>query len=194
MAVNSEPRRSDATRESIRAAARERFATDGYQRATIRAIAADAGIDPAMVMRYFGNKELLFAAAAAIDVRIPDLSAVPRERLGLALAEHFLDRWDGDDTLVALLRSALTHPAAAERAREIFTDQITAAVARVVADPAQARTRAGLVASQVLGAAVCRFVLRFPPMVDIPRDELVGWLGGTLQRYLTGDAADGSAG
>jgi AcrR family transcriptional regulator len=185
MPANTEPKRSEATRDAIRSAARQRFATDGYQRATIRAIAADAGIDPAMVMRYFGNKELLFAAAASIDVRMPDLAQVPRERLGITVAEHFLNRWTDDDTLVALLRSALTHPAAAERVREIFADQIATSVAQVVTDPSQARTRAGLVASQVLGAALCRFVLRFPPVVDIPRDELVGWLGGTLQRYLT---------
>ena len=67
-------RRSDRTRAAILAAARERFAADGYERATIRAIAADAAIDPAMVMRYFGNKEKLFAAAAEFDLRLPDLS------------------------------------------------------------------------------------------------------------------------
>ena len=190
MPTNLDPKRSDATKRAIRSAARERFAAEGYQRATIRAIAADAGIDPAMVMRYFGNKEQLFAAAAQIDVRMPDLSAVPRENLGVTVAEHFLNRWgEGDDTLVALLRSAMTHPAAAERAREIFADQITVAAAGVVSDPAEARTRAGLVASQVLGMAVCRFVLRFPPIVDIPRAELIAWLGGTLQRYLTGTVA-----
>jgi AcrR family transcriptional regulator len=187
MPSNAEPKRSDTTRDAIRSAARERFAADGYERATIRAIAADAGIDPAMVMRYFGSKERLFTAAASIDVRIPDLTAIPRERLGVTMAEHFLNRWGGDDeTLVVLLRSALTHQAATERIREIFADQIAASVARVVDDPDEAATRAGLMASQVLGAALCRFVLRFPPMVDIPRDELIEWLGGTLQRYLTG--------
>jgi len=66
------PRRSDATRAAILAAARERFAADGYERATIRAIAETAGIDPAMVMRYYGSKEKLFATAADFDLRLPD--------------------------------------------------------------------------------------------------------------------------
>src|SRR5262245_18351681 len=65
-------RRSDATRAAILAAARERFAADGYERATIRAIAADANIDPAMVMRYYGSKERLFAAAAELELHLPD--------------------------------------------------------------------------------------------------------------------------
>ena len=67
------PRRSDATKAAILAAAREQFAASGYQAATIRAIAAAAAIDPAMVMRYFGNKEALFAAAAEFDLRLPDV-------------------------------------------------------------------------------------------------------------------------
>src|SRR5215217_9333010 len=99
-------RRSDATRAAILAAARERFSSDGYERATIRAIAADARIDPSMVMRYYGNKEKLFAAAAEFDLRLPDLTAVPRETLGARLAGHLVDRWEKDDTLMALLRAA----------------------------------------------------------------------------------------
>lgn len=75
-------------------AARERFATEGYERATVRAIAADAGIDPAMVMRYFGSKERLFAAAAEFDLRLPDLAAVPADEIGAVLVGHFLDRWE----------------------------------------------------------------------------------------------------
>ena len=74
------PRRSDATRAAILAAAREQFAAGGYQAATIRAIAAAAGIDPAMVMRYYGNKEGLFAAAAEFDLRLPDLSGAAAQR------------------------------------------------------------------------------------------------------------------
>src|SRR5262249_59852032 len=85
-------RRSDGTRAAILKAARERFAADGYERATIRAIAQDAAIDPSMVMRYYGNKEKLFAAASEFDLDLPDVSAVPRERLGAVLVGHLLDR------------------------------------------------------------------------------------------------------
>src|SRR5215213_11453234 len=107
------PRRSDATKAAILRAAREQFASSGYQGATIRAIATAAGIDPAMVMRYFGNKEKLFAAAAEFDLRLPDLSDMPRKDVGAALVEHFLNRWEDDETLMALLRTGVTNEAAA---------------------------------------------------------------------------------
>ncbi|MGI5524713.1 TetR family transcriptional regulator [Micromonospora sp. CA-259024] len=180
------PRRSDATRAAILRAARERFAADGYERATIRAIAADARIDPSMVMRYYGSKEGLFAAAAEFDLRLPDLAPVPPARLGEVLVRHFLTRWEGDETLVALLRAASTNPGAAERMRGIFADQLTAAVAAFGTDPAMTARRAGLVASQILGLAYTRYVVRLPPMVDTTPEELVSWIAPTLQRYLTG--------
>lgn len=186
MERTEKPRRSDATKEAIRAAARERFAADGYERATIRAIAADAGIDPAMVMRYFGNKEKLFAAAAEFDLRLPDVTGIPADEVGTRLAGHVLDRWDGDETLMALLRAAVTNPAAAERMREIFAAQLGPAVLAVAPDDAPAR--AGLVATQVLGLALTRYVLRLPPVVAMDRDSVVGWLGPVLQHYLTGTA------
>src|SRR2546422_10073377 len=92
-------RRSERTKAAILEAAREQFAASGYERATIRAIAAAAGIDPAMVMRYFGTKEKLFAAAAEFDLRLPDLAAVPRGTVGSVLVGYFLDRWESDDAL-----------------------------------------------------------------------------------------------
>src|SRR6266542_2626514 len=116
-------RRSERTKAAILTAAREHFAADGYERATIRAIAADAGIDPAMVMRYYGNKEKLFAMAAEFDLRLPDLTSVPRGSLGTALVTHMLDRWEGDETLMALMRAGVTNEVAAQRAREIFAGQ-----------------------------------------------------------------------
>ncbi|WP_446217626.1 TetR/AcrR family transcriptional regulator [Micromonospora sp. IBHARD004] len=183
-------RRSDATRAAILRAARERFAADGYDRATIRAIAADAHIDPSMVMRYYGSKEGLFAAAAEFDLRLPDLAGVPSGQLGEVLVRHFLDRWEGDETLAALLRAASTNPGAAERMRGIFADQLGAVVARFGTDPATTARRAGLVASQILGLAFTRYIVGLPPMVDAEPAELVGWVAPTLQRYLTGPAPD----
>jgi len=185
MASAKPRRRSDATRAAILTAARERFAAEGYERATIRTIAADAEIDPAMVMRYFGNKEKLFAAAAAFDLRLPDPTAVPRNQLGAVYAAHFLERWESDDTLMALLRAAATNEAAAQRMRKIFASQIAPAVAAVVSDPSEVAMRAGLVSSQMLGVALTRYVLRLPPVVAMDRTALIRWLGPTLQRYLT---------
>lgn len=178
-------RRSDRTRAAILTAARERFAADGYERATIRAIAADAAIDPAMVMRYYGSKERLFAAAAEFDLRLPDLSLLPREQVGRALVEHFLDRWEGDETLLALLRAGATNEAAAERMRQLFADQLGPVVAKLGGDPADIATRSGLAATQVLGFALCRYILALPPIAALPRDQVIAWLAPTLHRYLT---------
>lgn len=179
-------RDAEATQSAILNAARERFAADGYERATIRAIAADANIDPALVMRYFVNKEKLFAAAASFDLSLPDLSKLPRHRVGAALVEHFIERWERDDTFMALLRAAATNDAAAKRVRHVLAAQVAPAIAGLCADPASAAMRAGLVASQILGMAMCRYVLRLPPLLALSRADTVAWLGPTLQRYLTG--------
>jgi AcrR family transcriptional regulator len=179
--------KAEATKAAILEAARERFAADGYERATIRTIAGDAGIDPALVMRYFGNKEKLFAAAAKFDLRVPDLTRVPRRGLGAGLVGHFLDRWESDDTLKALLRAAVSNKVAAGRMRTIFETQLVAAMAPLFQSRATAATRAGLVTSQMLGLALTRYLLRFPAVVALDRAAVVGWLGPTIQRYVTGE-------
>jgi len=178
-------RNSAATKDAIRAAARERFAADGYEKTTIRAIATDAGIDPSMVMRYFGNKEGLLAAAADFDVRLPDLSQVPADTVGRLMAEHFLSRWEQDESFTALLHAAVTHPVARDRLLDVFQTQVASVIEELAPDKGSAPARAGLIASQVLGTALCRYVLHLPPMVEMPRAELISWLGDTLQRYLT---------
>ena len=187
MTAPAPPRRSDATRAAILAAARERFAADGYDRATIRTIAAAADIDPSMIMRYYGSKEGLFAAAAEFELGLPDLTGIPRQEVGAWAVGYFLQRWEGDDSLQVLLRAGVTNEAAAERLRRIFTDQIASAVAAVAPPGADAVTRAGLVSSQMLGLALTRYVLRLPPVATMTREELVRWVGPTLQRYLTGE-------
>ncbi|WP_454198904.1 TetR/AcrR family transcriptional regulator [Nocardia sp. Marseille-Q1738] len=180
-------RRSSAeTKAVILAAARERFAADGYDRATIRAIASDAAIDPAMVMRYFGNKERLFAAAVEFDLELPDLTVIPREQVGTVLVTHFLERWERDETLLILLRAGVTNETVAERMRSIFATQLGPVIARLNDDPRDGPVRAGLAASQILGMALCRFALAFPPLAAMTRQEVIAWLGPTIQRYLTG--------
>ncbi|MGW5362762.1 TetR/AcrR family transcriptional regulator [Actinopolymorpha pittospori] len=181
--------RSDRTRDAILRAARQRFAADGYERATIRAIAADAEIDPSMVMRYYGNKEGLFAAAADIDLRLPDLETVPLRQAGERLVRHFLERWEGDlsdEALLVVFRSAVTNESAAAKLREVFGAQVAQRLAVVVRDPAEVPVRAALVSTQLLGVALCRYVLRLPPVVALDVDTLVANLAPTVQRYLTG--------
>jgi AcrR family transcriptional regulator len=178
--------RGEATRAAILAAARKRFAEAGYERTTIRAIAAEAGADPALVMRYYGSKDQLFAVAAEVDLGIPDLRLVARSKLGTTLASHFLDRWEGDRSLQALLRTAVNTPEATERLRALFSRQIAPALARVVDAPNESAMRAGLVASQLMGLALTRYVLRLPPVAKFKREELVAWVGPTIQRYVAG--------
>lgn len=188
MTAPTRPRSSSTTRAGILRAARARFAADGYRKATIRAIAADAAIDPSMVMRYFGNKEKLFTAATDIDLGLPDLATLPRRRLGETLVRHFLGRWEGDpadDALLMLLRSAAADEFAAARMREMFRTQLAAAVGRLVADPGEAAERAGLIATQMLGLAVCRDILRLPPVAALDAEAVVADIGPTIQRYLT---------
>ncbi|MCV7031691.1 TetR/AcrR family transcriptional regulator [Mycobacterium sherrisii] len=185
-------RSAERTKAAILAAARERFGSAGFQGTTIRGIAADAGVDPAMVMRYYGSKDKLFAAAAEFDLRFPDVAALDRTQLGRSLVRHFLQRWE-DDALVILLRSSATNTEAAQRMQDIFQAQIQPLAAALVPE-AQAATRAGLVATQILGMALCRFVLRLPPVVQMSNDEVVEWLGPTIQRYLAAPEADVAAG
>jgi AcrR family transcriptional regulator len=144
-----------------------------------------------MVMRYYGSKEGLFAAAVDVDLMLPDLSGVPARQRGRALLEHFVRRWEGDlsdDVLILLLRSAVTDEGAAQRLRAIFQEQIVATMT-ALAGPDEAERRAGLIASQTLGLALGRYLLRLPGLADRPAAELVDDLAPTVQRYLSGPLA-----
>jgi AcrR family transcriptional regulator len=186
--VDAPRRRSDGTRAAILDAARERFASGGYERTTVRAVAQDAGIDPSMVMRYYGSKEGLFAAVIDVELVLPDLSTLPVEDVGAVLVEHFLDLWENDSVLQTLLRVGVTNEAGAARMRAVFAGQILPLAERFVVTRQDAARRAALVASQVLGMALVRYVLRFGPAADLTRDDVVAWLGPTVQRYLTAEA------
>lgn len=184
-------KRSDRTKALILRAARERFAAQGYERTTIRAVAADADIDPSMVMRYFGSKEQLFDAALAIDLRLPDLAAVPREELARVIVRHFLDRWEGDpadDALLVLLRSAVTNERAAARTHEIFAVQVAPALAAALG-PERAARRAGLVAAQLLGLGLTRYLLALPAVTALSRQEIEDALAPAIRATLEGGPA-----
>ncbi|MET8775987.1 TetR family transcriptional regulator [Nocardia sp. NPDC004654] len=179
-------RRSDATRAAILEAARARFAAEGFRKATIRAIAADAAIDPSMVMRYFGSKDGLFAAAVDIDLELPDLAAAEPDTLGELLIRRFLAIWEDQQNtvLLILLRSSITDDAVSDRFRAVFAEQVLPAVLRF-GDPADAPRRSGLVVTQLLGLALCRYVLQLPPVVAMTPPQLIADIAPTLQRYLT---------
>lgn len=179
-------RRSDRTRAAILRAARERFAAQGYERTTIRAVAAAAEIDPSMVMRYFGNKERLFDAALDIDLLLPDLTTVPRADLPRVVVRHFLDRWEGDpadDALLVLLRSAITNERAAARTHEIFASQVAPALRAALGDELTER-RAGMVSAQLLGLGLSRYLLRLPAVATLTPDEIEDTLAPAIRATL----------
>lgn len=179
-------RRSDRTRAAILEAARLLFAQDGYERTTIRKVAAAARIDPSMVMRYFGSKDGLFAAANSFDLNLPDFSGIPRQAIGEALVRHFLSQWEGaqaNRSLCILLRSAASNEAAARRLREIFATQLVPMVARI-SGAGGAERRAGLMVTQFLGLAFCRYVLALPPVAALEPEDLMRFIAPTIQQYI----------
>ena len=182
------------TREAIENAARTLFASAGFDQTTVRDIAAAADIDPSMVIRYFGSKEALFARVAEPELGLPELGAIEPGRVGETLVRHFLEQWEGDcgrGGLPILLRSATQNDEAAERLREIFGAQVLPAIA-AAGGRSGAAQRAGLVATQLLGLALTRYILRLPPVVAMPKAVIVREVGATVQRYATGQEADES--
>jgi AcrR family transcriptional regulator len=180
--------KSDRTRTRILQAAAQLFAERGYERTTIREISSLAQIDPAMVMRYFGNKESLFSKAAHFDLRLPDLRALEKNHVGAALVGHFLEIWEDeaiDNGFLILLRAAASNEGAAATLREILVKQVLPAVKRI-APGNLASARAGLIATQMLGLALGRYVLKLPPVVGLSRIEVVRFIGPTIQNYVLG--------
>lgn len=178
--------RSEGTRRTILDAARDAFATRGYDQTTIRAVAARAGIDAAMVMRYFGSKAGLFAAAATRDLDPPELTSAPARRRGELLVRHFMSRWErtpSEDTLAFLLRTAVTHEAVAEQMQATFGRMILEPLSALgYGDPER---RAALIGSQLLGLVLCRYILRLEPIASLSEDEVVAGIAPTIQRYLS---------
>ncbi|MEU2348070.1 TetR family transcriptional regulator [Modestobacter sp. NPDC049651] len=178
------PRSAAGTRAAILTAARTRFAADGYERTTLRAVAGDVGVDAALVVRYFGTKEALFSAAAEFELRLPDLAGVAPGDVAAALLPRFFAVWEEQGTFLALLRAAATSEAAAAAMREVFVRQVAPALAAVTPD--QPARRAALVGSQVLGLAFTRYVLRAAPLAEMSRDELAAAVAPVLAHYLSG--------
>ena len=181
------------TREAILDAARRAFAEQGYQRATIRGVAELAGVDPALVHHYFGTKQDLFVAAVQLPINpVPQLMAVLGEdpdRTGERIVEVFLSVWDhaaDRSPLLALIRSAVGDERAAAMLREFITEEVLGQLAHRLGSP-DARLRATLVGSQLIGLAMARYIIRVEPLASAPADQVAAAVGPTLQRYLTGE-------
>jgi len=188
------------TREAILGAARRAFAEHGYQHATIRGVADLAGVDPALVHHYFGTKQELFVAAVQLPVNpVEQLMAVLDEDPGQAgrrMVETFLSVWDHAATqnpLLALIRSAVGDEHAAAMLREFITEEVLGQIAHRLGS-ADARLRATLVGSQIIGLAMARYIVKVEPLASAPPTQVVAAVGPTLQRYLTGDLDDPAGG
>jgi AcrR family transcriptional regulator len=178
--------RSEGTRRAILHAARTLFAARGYEQTTIRAVAAQADVDASMVMRYFQSKAGLFTAAVTTDLQVPDLCSVPASRRGELLVRYFVGRWEGpdaDDKLIALLRTAVTSEAIAGQVQAILGHRLAERIAALGEEHAPGR--AAFIAAQLLGLALCRYILRFEPLASLPADEVVAAVAPSVDRYLT---------
>lgn len=186
---------TSGARAAILAAARQRFAELGYDGANIREIAAEASVDPALVHHYFGTKESLFAAA----MRLPNLpehiftgvlqGETDASRLGERLVRTVLTVWEDPDLprmATGLLRSALTNERAAAMLREFVMHAILGRLRDALSVP-DAEYRVSLVATQVVGFLMARYVLKLDPIAKADPEMVVRAIGPTLQRYLTGD-------
>ncbi|RBI71235.1 TetR/AcrR family transcriptional regulator [Roseovarius sp. TE539] len=182
--------KSETTRQAILEAAQRQFYEKGYDGASVRRIAQAVPIDPAMIMRYFGSKEGLFSAAVVIDLKLPDPEKIPHDRAGAALVAHFLNLWEGERSAIGLpilLRSAVSNQDAADKIRAVFEKQVAPTIAGLTRTD-DADIRAGLIVSQLFGLALCRYILKLPPVVDMTADEIITRIGPIIQRHLGGSA------
>jgi AcrR family transcriptional regulator len=170
------------------------FAERGFDGATIRAIAMAAGVDPALVHHYFGSKDKLFLAAieAPADPAdlLPEVLGAGRDQLGAAVVRLLLKVWDGPmrPAGLALVRSAVANEWTAKLLREFLMTQVLRRVVGTLELPtAEREARGGLVASQLIGLVMARYVLRVEPLASASPESLVAAIGPTVQRYLTGD-------
>ncbi|MDX1886188.1 TetR/AcrR family transcriptional regulator [Mycolicibacterium sp. 120270] len=181
------------TRERILNSARELFARNGIDKTSIRAIAADAGVDAALVHHYFGTKTQLFAAAIHIPIDPMDvigpLREVPIERLGYTLPSILLSLWDSElgKGFIATIRSILAGNDVS-LIRSFLQEIIAVEVgSRVDNPPGSGRIRVQFVASQLVGVVLARYILELDPFKSLPIEQIAETIAPNLQRYLTGD-------
>lgn len=182
-----------SSRDAVLSAAREQFSRKGYDAATVRAIAAEAGVDPSMINHHFGTKEQLFMAALESPVdpkdHIAEVLGGPREGVGERLVMRVLTVWDSPAGAagVAVLRTAMQHEWSAALVREFILNRaINPLLAGLGVPGEEASWRGNLVASQLSGLILTRYLIKLEPIASAPHAAVVQALGPTIQRYLTG--------
>jgi AcrR family transcriptional regulator len=188
------------TREAILAAAREAFADRGFDAASIRSIATAAGVDPALVHHYFGSKDQLFldAMQAPLDPAelISGIMGPGIDGVGERLVRMLLGVWDSaaGGAVAAIVRSAVSNELFARMFREFVTHRILRRLAMELdLDPTESALRTNLVATQMAGLIMIRYIVRIEPMASLPADTVTALIGPTVQRYLTGPLPESMA-
>ncbi len=184
------------TKEKILAAARVQFARRGFESTTIRGIATSARVDPRLILHYFESKEGVFRAALGFPFDpgevIPQLLKPGVENLGIRLAKFFFELWDSPAgaRAHAMMRSVVSSDDAAALMRDFATREILGRLAQAL-ELDHPQIRASLAASQLVGIAMLRYVVRVEPLASAPPARVARWIGPTLQRYFTDPAAIG---
>jgi len=177
------------TRQRIAAAAAAHFAELGYEGATFRRIATAAGVDPALVVHFYGSKERLFREVMTLPEAVADglvaIALRPEQARGRALAELVVAALESPVSrpiVLGRIRSAATHPDAAALVRETVTRDLHRLTSAITED--RPETRAVLIGSHLVGIALARYVVLVEPLASMPPDEVVELLAPTFQRFL----------
>jgi len=187
------------SRDAVLSAAKKRFATEGYEKTTLRSIAQDAHVDPSMVLYLFGSKEDLFRESLRLiidpEVLVAALTGASDDDpdIGTRMVRAYLRIWETPDTAAtmrAMLQSATSNSHAHDAFRGFMQNYVLTAVSGVLGGGEQARLRAMLAASQLVGAALMRYIIEVPPLATLPAEEVVALIAPTVTRYLTADAAE----
>jgi AcrR family transcriptional regulator len=187
------------SRGAVLAAAKKRFASDGYEKTTLRAIARDAHVDPSMVLYLFGSKAELFRESLRLvldaDMLVSALrgSADDEMDIGTRMVRTYLRIWESPETamtLRAMLHAATSNTDAHDAFRGFMQDYVLTAVSAELGGGEQARLRAMLAGSQLVGTALLRYVMQVPPLATLSGDELVTLIAPTVTRYLTAPAEE----
>jgi AcrR family transcriptional regulator len=181
---------ASGTREAILAAARRQFGEQGYDRTTLRSVAAEAGVDPALVVHFFGTKQRLFLAGVELPVEPDELvehvAAGPRDAVGERLATYVLNALEDPDVRsrwVGMVRAAASEPEAANRLRTVLETRVFAPLVKALGVE-DAPFRATLAGSQIVGIAMARHVVGVEPLASADPETLAAAIAPTLQRYL----------
>jgi AcrR family transcriptional regulator len=187
------PLGSPDARRAVLDAARELFAELGFERTTMRAVAARAGVDPALIYHYFGDKDgLLFAAlqppvdAVTVFAGLADAADRTGEKLVRRIVGLWEDRPEIRDQMAAIIRTGLSHDHASRLLRDILSSFILAALGDVLARDRR-ELRVALIGSHIGGLMLARYILKVPGAAAASPEDLVQAVGPTVQRYLTGD-------